>query len=120
MYIHANRASWFIGYDTGVISGALVTINSDLGPAELSSGQKELITSATTLGALIGGLVAGMLSDFVGRKPVLGISDVIFIGGAVGQAVCHTVWSMVRLPLPIQFLRTRADAFFTQRLDVDF
>lgn len=28
------------GYDTGVISGALVTIASDLGPAELSSGQK--------------------------------------------------------------------------------
>lgn len=28
------------GYDTGVISGALVTIGSDLGPAALSSGQK--------------------------------------------------------------------------------
>ncbi|EKM56642.1 uncharacterized protein PHACADRAFT_27439 [Phanerochaete carnosa HHB-10118-sp] len=83
------------GYDTGVISGALVTIGSDLGPSELSSGQKEFITSATTLGALIGGLVAGMLSDFVGRKPVLAISDVIFIGGAVGQAVCHAVWPMI-------------------------
>ncbi|GJE86376.1 Myo-inositol transporter [Phanerochaete sordida] len=83
------------GYDTGVISGALVTIGSDLGPAELSSGQKELITSATTLGALIGGLVAGMLSDYVGRKPVLAVSDVIFIGGAIGQAVCHAVWPMI-------------------------
>lgn len=30
------------GYDTGVISGALVTIGSDLGPAELSSGNKVL------------------------------------------------------------------------------
>ena len=60
---------------------------------------QELITSATTLGALIGGLVAGMLSDFVGRKPVLAISDVIFIGGAIGQAVCHTVWSMVSAQL---------------------
>ncbi|PCH37438.1 general substrate transporter [Wolfiporia cocos MD-104 SS10] len=83
------------GYDTGVISGALVTIGSDLGPASLSSGQKELITSATTLGALLGGLIAGMLSDYVGRRPVLAIADLIFIGGAVGQAVCHTVWSMI-------------------------
>ena len=31
------------GYDTGVISGALVTIGSDLGPTELSDGQKVII-----------------------------------------------------------------------------
>ncbi|OBZ76166.1 Myo-inositol transporter 1 [Grifola frondosa] len=104
-----ERTTWFVwllvlctcisgllfGYDTGVISGTLVTVGSDLGPTELSSGQKELITSSTTLGALIGGLVAGVLSDFLGRKPVLAIADVIFIGGAIGQAVCHTVWSMI-------------------------
>jgi SP family myo-inositol transporter-like MFS transporter 13 len=33
-------AEQITGYDTGVISGALVTIGSDLGPAELSNGQK--------------------------------------------------------------------------------
>lgn len=66
----------YTGYDTGVISGALVTIGSDLGPAELSNTQKELITSSTTLGALLGGLAAGIVSDFVGRKPVLAGANV--------------------------------------------
>ena len=36
-----------IGYDTGVISGALVTIGSDLGPTVLSSGQKVLFRDFT-------------------------------------------------------------------------
>lgn len=103
-----KRTTWFVwllvtcctisgllfGYDTGVISGTLVTINGDLGPAQLSDGQKEFITSATTLGALLGGLAGGAMSDWTGRRLVLGIADIIFVGGALGQAVCHTVWSM--------------------------
>ncbi|KIY53867.1 general substrate transporter [Fistulina hepatica ATCC 64428] len=83
------------GYDTGVISGALVDIGNDLSHHALSNGKKELITSATTLGALIGGLAAGIMSDFVGRRPVLAMSDVVFIGGAITQAACKTVWSMI-------------------------
>ncbi|TFK97914.1 general substrate transporter [Pterulicium gracile] len=83
------------GYDTGVISGALVTINSDLGPEQLSNQQKELITSATTLAALLGGLVAGIMSDWTGRKWVIGIADLVFIGGAICQAVATNVWTMI-------------------------
>ncbi|KAG8928079.1 myo-inositol transporter [Tulasnella sp. 417] len=96
MLVLASSISGLLfGYDTGVISGALVTIKGDLGPAELSNMQKELITSSTTLGALLGGLAGGIISDWTGRKWVLGIADVIFIAGAAVQAVSHTVWQMV-------------------------
>ncbi|KAG9030258.1 myo-inositol transporter [Tulasnella sp. JGI-2019a] len=96
MLVLASSISGLLfGYDTGVISGALVTIRGDLGPAELSNIQKELITSSTTLGALLGGFAAGMLSDIIGRKWVLGIADIIFIAGAAGQAVSHTVSAMI-------------------------
>ncbi|CEL62814.1 Myo-inositol transporter 1 OS=Schizosaccharomyces pombe (strain 972 / ATCC 24843) GN=itr1 PE=3 SV=1 [Rhizoctonia solani AG-1 IB] len=95
LVLASSISGLLFGYDTGVISGALVSIGSDLGPAQLSNTQKELITSATTLGALIGGLAGGMISDFVGRKPVLAAANVIFIGGAVGQAACHTVAAMI-------------------------
>lgn len=38
------------------------------------------------------------MSDWTGRRPVLGLADIIFIGGAIAQSVCHDVWSMVSLP----------------------
>ena len=86
-----------IGYDTGVISGTLVVIRTDLGK-QLGDWDKvgsileeakvqEMITSATTLGALIGGLSAGTLSDHTGRKPVITVASIVFILGAVVQAV---------------------------------
>ena len=42
------------------------------------------------------------MSDWTGRRPVLGLADIIFMAGAIGQAVCHSVWPMVRfLPFSV-------------------
>ena len=59
------------GYDTGVISGVLVVIGTDLDGKVLSSSQKELITSLCAAGALFGSLVAGVTADKHGRKPAI-------------------------------------------------
>lgn len=50
------------GYDTGVISSVLVMIKEDLGHT-LSSSEKEMVTSLTSGGALVGAIVAGMTAD---------------------------------------------------------
>lgn len=90
----ASISGFLFGYDTGYISSALVSIGTDLGH-ELSYGQKELITSATSLGALIGAIFAGMLADLVGRKPVLMGSNVLFVIGSAMQTGSHTVGLMM-------------------------
>ena len=78
---------------------------------------QELITSATTLGALLGALGAGTLSDYTGRRLVLGIADVIFIGGALGQAVSHDVWSMVCPNPPTSATQTKLLLTSTHSID---
>jgi sugar porter (SP) family MFS transporter len=67
------------GYDTGVISGALLFIGRDF--HGLTSFDKELLTSILLIGALIGALVAGRVADMVGRRPtVLGTAALFVVG----------------------------------------
>jgi hypothetical protein len=51
------------GYDTGVISGALLFIGKDF--PGLTSFDKELLTSILLIGALIGALAGGWGANFV-------------------------------------------------------
>lgn len=85
---------FLFGYDTGYISGALVVIREDLGHA-LSAQDKELITSATSLGALVFALLGGPLTDAVGRKWVVAGANVMFIVGAGIQVGAHSLSVMV-------------------------
>jgi sugar porter (SP) family MFS transporter len=67
------------GYDTGVISGALLFIGKDF--HNLTSFDKELLTSMLLIGAMIGALAAGRVADKVGRRPtVLGTAAVFVVG----------------------------------------
>jgi SP family myo-inositol transporter-like MFS transporter 13 len=45
--------------------------------------EKALIVSLAQLGAFVGALMAGPLSDRLGRKPVILAADVLFIAGSV-------------------------------------
>lgn len=93
--LSASISGFMFGYDTGYISSALVQIGTDLSNKILTSGEKELITSATSLGALIGAIIGGLLANLVGRRIVLLGSNVIFIVGTIIQLVARHVWTMI-------------------------
>lgn len=82
------------GYDTGVISGVLVVLGTDLDGHLLSSAQKELITSLCAAGALIGALIAGITADKYGRRPAIWFASVLFTIGAIVQASSFSIVQM--------------------------
>ncbi|PWN51662.1 putative ITR2-myo-inositol transporter [Violaceomyces palustris] len=83
------------GYDTGAISSVLVQVGNDLDGKPLSNGDKEFITSALTLGAIFAALCGGLVADKIGRKWTLVVCDVLFVVGAVVQAVAKHKWTMI-------------------------
>ena len=80
------------GYDTGVISGALIFMKNDLGLTPL---QERLVTSFLLFGAAIGSVGGGWLSDRQGRRKNILWVAVIFIFGALGTAVAWDMSSMI-------------------------
>lgn len=61
----------------------------------LNSLDKSLITSCTALFALILSPISSILADYFGRKPVILLSDLLFVIGAVVQSMSYTVSGMV-------------------------
>jgi sugar porter (SP) family MFS transporter len=76
------------GYDTGVVSGALLFVKKDFGG--LSSFQQELVTSLLLVGAVIGALAAGRVSDWIGRRITVLITAVVFVVGVLLAAFTPT------------------------------
>ncbi len=73
------------GYDTAVISGTTEVVKTQFG---LSTGGEGWYVGCALIGSIIGVLVAGMLSDFLGRKKTMIISALLFSISAIGCALC--------------------------------
>lgn len=83
---------FLFGYDTGIISGALVLISDDFG---LTSWEEELVVSTTVFGAMVSALGSGPLCDRYGRKPVVLASALVFIVGALTMAFAPSFATLV-------------------------
>lgn len=91
----AGISGLLFGYDTGVVSATLVSIGTSLSNRELTSMDKSIITSSTSLLALVVSPFSSMLADRLGRKRVILYADVLFVLGAIVQAACSAVPAMV-------------------------
>ena len=53
--------------------------------------ERELVVSVALLGAVIGSLVAGPMSDNLGRKPSIIMSDILFATGSVLMGFAQSI-----------------------------
>ncbi|AKP68465.1 sugar porter family MFS transporter [Companilactobacillus ginsenosidimutans] len=82
------------GVDTGVINGAIGYIAS---PQELnlSPSNEGLVTSGITLGAAFGAVIAGRLSDKIGRKRLLWYLSILFFIFTILCATARTATALI-------------------------
>ena len=66
--IVAAMGGLLFGFDTGVISGAIPFFQKDFG---IDDSMVEVVTSSGLLGAILGALCCGKLTDRIGRRKVI-------------------------------------------------
>jgi sugar porter (SP) family MFS transporter len=92
IYFFGALGGVLFGYDTGVISGALLFIPNDF---KLTPFLQGAIVAGLLLGAMIGAALAGRLSDRLGRRRLIIIAAVVFTVGALLAALAPTVWVLI-------------------------
>jgi sugar porter (SP) family MFS transporter len=84
-------SSLLYGYDTGIISGALLQISDDF---DTGHGMEQVIAAAILLGAAIGALVGSQLSERLGRRPTILILSCVFAAGSLCCAISPDAWTL--------------------------
>lgn len=80
------------GFDTGIISGALVFLQDSF---VLSTFAKECIVASVVLGALMGSLCSGFVADHFGRRKMLILSSGVFLLGTALASFAQSVAVLV-------------------------
>ncbi len=84
----ASLGGLLFGFDTGVISGALLYIEQDFA---LSAWMQGVVTTAVLIGAVGGAALGGTLTDRFGRRPIIIVMAVLFALGSLLSAAANGV-----------------------------
>ncbi|XP_061373788.1 probable inositol transporter 2 [Gastrolobium bilobum] len=82
----AGIGGLLFGYDTGVISGALLYIRDDFKEVDRKTWLQEAIVSMALAGAIIGAAIGGWMNDRFGRRISIITADTLFFIGAAIMA----------------------------------
>ncbi|KAI5402098.1 inositol transporter 1 [Lathyrus oleraceus] len=91
----ASIGGLLFGYDTGVISGALLYIKDDFPAVRQSHFLQETIVSTAVAGAIVGAAIGGWINDSYGRKKATIIADIFFILGAIVMAAAPDPYTLI-------------------------
>src|ERR1700690_1473936 len=76
LLIVAGLGGLLYGVDVGIIAGALPYLEATSG---FNAGQLSTVVAAVLLGSVISTLFAGALADWIGRKPLMIVSGLLFV-----------------------------------------
>nr|QCU55131.1 polyol transporter [Camellia fraterna] len=85
--IFASLNSVLLGYDVGLMSGAILFIHEDL---KITEVQQEVLVGSLSVVSLFGSLAGGRTSDAIGRKWTMGLAAIIFQTGAAIMTLAPT------------------------------
>jgi MFS family permease len=88
----AGLGGLLYGVDVGIIAGALPYLEATSG---LNAGQLSIVVAAVLLGSVISTLFAGALADWIGRKPLMTLSGLLFVCSIPIIALSHGYGSLV-------------------------
>lgn len=92
IYFFGALGGLLLGYDTGVIAGALLYIRGELSLTPLMEG---LVVSSLLVGAMIGAALAGRLADALGRRRLGVAAAIAFAVGAVGAGLAPSAGALI-------------------------
>lgn len=90
--IVASLGGLLSGFDTGVISGALLYINETWNLSDYLQG---ILVSSVLIGAVIGAATNGILADIFGRKKIIIATALIFITGSILCGLAPNIYVLI-------------------------